>query len=83
MNLIREGIDGRQAQELVKERKGHEGSADYVSGCMATTTREEGKGWMTLSAVRGSHRQSIAITITWSFLMACEQRRCDVTAQPP
>jgi hypothetical protein len=58
-------------------------SAEYVLGCMTTTTREEGKGWMTLSAMRDSHRQLISITITWSFLMACEQRRCDVIAQPP
>jgi hypothetical protein len=58
-------------------------SAEYVIGCMVTTTREEGKGWMTLSAVRDSHRQPIAITTTWSFLLACEQRRCDVIAQPP
>jgi hypothetical protein len=58
-------------------------SAEYVIGRMATTTREAGKGWMTRSAVRDSHRQPMVITTTWSFLLACEQRRHDVIAQTP
>jgi hypothetical protein len=74
---------GGRHRNLLRKEKVMKCSAKYVIGGMATTTREKGKGRMTLSAVRDSPRQPIAITTTWSFLLACEQRRCDVIAQPP